>query len=138
MTRLAAALVAALLVGACGSAGGTPATGGSRCEDVSAQLTDAIAKGLTVPGGATLRGAQAVKSTIAGRGWYVTADIEGPSLGAKDDLATWTTTDLTGNGKIYAAGAFAREYSKWDSLEGFEHSDDGYAESRACVTDKLR
>ena len=138
MTRLTLGLVAALLVSACGGPGGTPATGGPRCEDVSAQLVDAIAKGLIVPGGATLRGAQAVKSTIAGRGWYVTADLEGPSFGAKDDLATWTTTDLSGNAKIHAAGAFAREYSKWDSLEGFEHSDDGYAESRACVTDRLR
>ena len=131
-------LVSAIVAGACGSAGGAPGAGGSRCEDVSAQLTGAIEKGLIVPGGPTLRGAQAVKSTIAGRGWYVTADLEGPSFGAKDDLATWTTTDLSGKAAIYAAGAFAREYSNWESLEGFEHSDDGYAESRACVTDKLR
>lgn len=138
MARLVDGVLVVVLVSACGGAGGAPATGGSRCEDVSAELTGAIAKGLIVPGGGTLRAAQAVKSTIPGRGWYVTADLEGPSFGAKDDLATWTTTDLSGKAKIFAAGAFAREYSDWESLEGFEHSDDGYAESRACVTDKLR
>ena len=130
-------LACSLVMAACGGSGAAPGTGGSVCEVASAQLVEAISKGLTVPG-ATLRGAQAVRSTIPGRGWYVTADIEGPGLGAKDDLATWTTTDLSGNGKILAAGAFAREWSKWESLEGFEHSDHGYAESRACVTDKLR
>jgi hypothetical protein len=138
MRSLAAMLTGALLAASCGNAGGAPGAGASRCEEVSAELTDAIAKGLIVPGGGTLRGVQAVKSTIPGRGWYVTADLEGPSFGAKDDLATWTTTDLSGTAKIFAAGAFAREYSEWESLEGFEHSDDGYAESRACVTDKLR
>ena len=137
MAKIAAVLGWALVAAACGGSGAAPGTGGSACEAASAQLVDAISKGLTVPG-ATLRGAQAVRSTIPDRGWYVTADIEGPGLSAKDDLATWTTTDLSGNGKILAAGAFAREWSKWESLEGFEHSDHGYAESRACVTDKLR
>ena len=137
MTRLAAVLLLALVTAGCGGTGTAPRGGSAGCEDVSAQLVEAISKGLTVPG-ATLRGAQAVRSNIGGRGWYVTADIEGPGLSAKDDLATWTTTDLSGNGKILAAGAFAREWSEWESLDGFEHSDHGYAESRACVTDKLR
>ena len=137
MTRLAALVAFALVAAACGGTGAAPRAGSSACEAASTPLVDAISKGLTVPG-ATLRGAQAVRSNIPDRGWYVTADIEGPGLGAKDDLATWTTTDLSGNGKILAAGAFAREWSKWESLEGFEHSDHGYAESRACVTDKLR
>jgi hypothetical protein len=49
---------------------------------------NAIATGLTVQGGGTLRNAQAVKSNDKPV-WFISADIDGPGMDEEDDIGTW-------------------------------------------------
>lgn len=60
-----------------------------RCEDVPRALVDAIATGLTVQGGGTLRQAQAVKSEDFDRVYFVSAEIDGAGLEGSGDIGTW-------------------------------------------------
>jgi len=131
-----ATIVLLLAAVGCSGSATTSSTTLSRCEVVGQALSGSIAAGLTVQGGGTLRGAQAVKSTEYDKVWMVSADIEGPGLGGKDNIGTWATNDLTGNGMIFSVNAVAREFSQWGP--GLKPSDDGVAESRACVTVALR
>lgn len=115
----------------------TPAAAAT-CEAASPQLIAAISTGLKIQGGGSLRAGQAAKSTALEKVWMVSADLEGPGLTAKDNLATWATNVLAGGGSIFSVDAFAREFSQWGSGPGFALSDPGVAESRACVTAALR
>lgn len=134
--RVRAPIAMIVLLLAVGGCSGSPT---SRCEAVGQKLSGTIAEGLKVQGGGTLRGAQAVKSTAFEKVWMISADIEGPGLSGKDDIGTWATNDLTaGKGLIFSVGAVAREFSQWGPGPGFNLSDDGVAESRACVTVALR
>lgn len=126
-------LMVAVLVAGCG--GGPTAGGGTqapnRCVSVSAELVDAIETGLTVSGGGTLGAAQAVKSNDFEQAWFVAAEIRGPSL---DEVGVWATNGLTaGDGLIFAADGFAKEFSDWGDGPGFSIADDGAQEAKNCV-----
>lgn len=124
--------------GAGGSGGPGASAAASRCQPMSPQLSEAITAGLKIQGGGSLRGGQTVKSTGHENVWMVSADLEGPGLSAKDNIATWATNDIRGGGSIFSVDAVAREFSQWGTGPGFGLGDDGVTESKACVAAVLR
>jgi hypothetical protein len=156
MRRTALALLAGIALAGCASTSSTsgPATASptaaatpteqqptpaatSRCETPSPQLVAAISDGLTITGGGSLRGAQAVRSADFEKVWFVSADLEGSGLEGDDEIATWSTNDLDGRGMIFSVNAVAREFSEWGSGPGFSMSDEGATESAECVKNAL-
>jgi hypothetical protein len=112
-----------------------PVKKSARCLDVDAALVEAISSGLK--GGATLRAAQAVKSKDYSKVWMVSAELEGPALDGDDHVAVWATNALDGTGITMSVDGFAKEFSDWPDGSktdaGTSQSDDGVAESKACV-----
>src|SRR5688500_2919509 len=87
----------------------------SRCLSVSSVVLTGIANGLTVDGGGTLRGAQAVRSEDFADTWLVAADIEGPGLDGPDQIAVWSTTGITAERPRIPvpANTLGDEFSVW-------------------------
>jgi hypothetical protein len=110
----------------------------TRCVSVDRSLVEAIATGLTVSGGGTLRDAYAVKSDDFQKVYFVSAEIDGPGIEGDGDVGTWATNSLeAGGGLILAVDGIANEMSDWadgrKTDAAFSLSDDGVDESRACV-----
>ncbi len=114
----------------------------SRCDPAPKPLLAAIAEGLTVQGGGSLRNGHAVKSEDLKSVYYVSADIQGAGLQGNADIGTWATNSLTpGDGLILAADAVAKEFSDWgaaaqpgsDAAEVMSMENDGAEESKACA-----
>jgi hypothetical protein len=137
---LAAAPCLLLIGAACGGSGdgGASPTIESRCKGVPPALVNAIATGLTVPGGGTLRKAQAVKSNDKDV-WFISADIDGPGMHEEDDIGTWAKSGplAVGDGLILSVGSLAQEFSDWghgDTTDAnLAMDDDGAQESYDCV-----
>jgi hypothetical protein len=75
----------------------------------------AIADGLTVPGGGTLREAFAVPLSFesdSNLGFVVAAEIDGPGIEGDGEVGTWAVGDL-GGGPIFAANQLVQEFSEW-------------------------
>ncbi len=88
-----------------------PAT--SRCQPAAPALVSAISSGLKISGGGSIRNAQAVKSADYESVYFVSADLEGEGLAAKDDVATWASNKSDGTGLIFSVNATAQEFSSW-------------------------
>lgn len=103
---------------------------------------NAIATGLTVQGGGTLRNAQAVKSNDSKSVWFISADIDGPGMDEEDDIGTWAKTGplAVGDGLILSVGPLAQQFSDWGhgdtTDENLAMDDDGAQESYDCVESK--
>lgn len=166
MKRIAVPLVAVVLaLSGCGGeleeTGDEGAEGGggeaaARCQQVPRTFVRSLQQGLTVQGGGTLRWAHAVRSRddIGGlyegkRVWFVSAEIQGPGFGGKDEIGTWATTSRpTGreSALIMAVDPIAREFSEWgvDTREGSPADEvrsmdwHGAKESQACVRRRAR
>jgi hypothetical protein len=153
-SRLTTALVCILLVGGCGDddSGGEqpgdeqlaePLLAERVCRSAPKRLAHAIANGLTVQGGGTLRQAQAVKSGDFDDVYFVSAEIDGAGLEGSGDVGTWAKIGPlrvggpVGGGLIYSVDRVATEFSDWadggkaDAQLSME--DDGAGASRECV-----
>jgi hypothetical protein len=91
-----------------------PTTVVGRCEKVSSAVLNAIAEGLTVTGGGTLRGGYAVKSKDFSKVYMVAADIQGTGMEGNSEVGVWATNSLDGTGLIFAVDGLAKEFSDWD------------------------
>lgn len=132
-----------LLMGACGGQAAPATPKPARCLDVPVALVDAIASGLTVSGGGSLRAesAQAVKSTAYEKVYFVAADIQGQGIEGPTDVGVWATNSLAGAGTIFSVNAVAAEMSEWPKGEktkaGITMADDGAQESEDCLQARL-
>jgi hypothetical protein len=151
-TRLAGLAFAALMLAACGGtdtadnnnrtqspqATASPTTVVGRCEMVSNALLNAIAEGLTVTGGGTLRNGYAVKSDDFSKVYMVAADIQGAGMEGDSDVGVWATNSLDGSGSIFAVDGLAKEYSDWgdgDTTDAnITQSSDGVSEAKECAS----
>src|SRR4051794_31082768 len=93
------AVTSAVLVGgaavaaAASLAGARPVeAGASRCVVVRAAVRGAISTGLNH--GARLRAARAVRSRDFKSVYFVSADLQGPGLRGKNEIATWATNKM--------------------------------------------
>jgi hypothetical protein len=149
--RLVALAFIALLLAACGTettdsdnrtespqATGPPTTVLGRCEKVSNAVLNAIAEGLTVTGGGTLRNGYAVKSDDFNKVYMVAADIQGSDMEGNGEIGVWATNSLDGHGSIFAVDGFAKEFSDWghgDTTDAnITASSDGVAEAKECAS----
>ena len=109
-----------------------------RCEKVSNALLNAIAEGLTVSGGGTLREGYAVKSNDFAKVYMVAADIQGTGMEGDTEIGVWATNSLDGGGPIFAVDGLAKEFSEWgdgDTTDAnITQSSDGVAEAKKCAT----
>jgi hypothetical protein len=64
--------------------------------------------------------------------YFVSADLQGPGLNGKGEIATWATNKLRVGGLIYSADAVARAFFDWGRGPGFSVGD-GFSESRSCA-----
>lgn len=115
---------------------------GSRCESVPADIVAGIESGLTVAGGASLRGAKAVRSQDYQKVWFVAADIQGDGMEGNSQIAVWATNSIAsaGAGMIFAADGLAKEFSEWGAAgigDQFSVTDEGVAEAKECVRNAL-
>ena len=150
--RLAGLGCAALMLAACGGtdtaennnrtqspqATASPTTVVGRCEKVSSALLNAIAEGLTVSGGGTLRNGYAVNSDDFSNVYMVAADIQGVGMEGDDEVGVWATNSLDGSGLISAVDGLAQEFSDWgdgDTTDAhITQSSDGVAEAKECAS----
>jgi len=115
-----------------------PTTVTGRCEKVSSALLNAIAEGLTVTGGGTLRNGYAVKSKDFAKVYMVAADIQGVGTEGDSDIGVWATNSLDGAGLIFAVDGRAKEVSDWghgDTTDAnITQSSDGVTEAKECAS----
>jgi hypothetical protein len=115
-----------------------PTTVTGRCEKVSSALLNAIAEGLTVTGGGTLRNGYAVKSKDFAKVYMVAADIQGVGMEGDSDIGVWATNSLDGAGLIFAVDGRAKEFSDWghgDTTDAnITQSSDGVSEAKECAS----
>lgn len=112
--------------------------GGSGCVAVDAALLAAIADGLTIDGGGSLRNGQAVKSADFENVYMIAADLQGPGLDGVADIGVWSSNSLdSGGGIILAVDSIAQEFSSWPAGDttsfNVTSSAHGVAEARACA-----
>jgi hypothetical protein len=143
--RLLPLVLLASVAVACGGGGSgeqaatppLPPSRDARCVNVPASVVRAIATGLTVEGGGSLRFAQAVKSSDFASVYFVSADIQGSGLEGSDDVGTWATNRLALGGLIFAVDGVAQEFSDWghgDTTDAdMTMADDGGDLSTECV-----
>lgn len=120
-----ALLVAAMLAGCGGSAT-------TDCEPVPRTTLDAIEDGLTVQGGGSLSTGRAKEGTDW---WYVAAEIDGPGLEEDGDIGVWAMPAPDEPGPIFAAEAFAREFSDWGTAGTAETLEQNLGVSRSEARD---
>ena len=114
MTRPLLLLILAVLLAACSSANtGVPARPTAAVANCIAtpESATAIAEGLTVQGGGTLRDAFAEELGFVS-GFVVAAEIDGPGMEGDGEVGTWSVGEL-GGGPIVAANSIAQEFSDW-------------------------
>ena len=109
-----------------------------RCEKVSSAVLNAIAEGLTVTGGGTLREGYAVKSNDFAKVYMVAADIQGTGMEGDNEIGVWATNSLDGAGLIFAVDGVAKEFSDWghgDTTDAnITLSSDGVDEAKECAS----
>jgi hypothetical protein len=109
-----------------------------RCEKVSSALLNAIAEGLTMSGGGTLREGYAVKSKDFSKVYMVAADIQGTEMEGDNEIGVWATNSLDGSGLILAVDGLAKEFSDWghgDTTDvNITQSSDGVSEAKECAS----
>lgn len=115
-----------------------PTTVTGRCELVSSAVLNAIAEGLTMTGGGTLRNGYAVKSDDFSKVYMVAADIQGTGMEGDGEIGVWATNSLDGTGLIFAVDSLAKEFSDWghgDTTDAnITASSDGVAEAKECAS----
>jgi hypothetical protein len=115
-----------------------PTTVTGRCEKVSSAVLNAIAEGLTVTGGGTLRNGYAVKSDDFSKVYMVAADIQGTGMEGDNEIGVWATNSLDGTGLIFAVDGHAKEFSDWghgDTTDAnITQSSDGVSEAKECAS----
>jgi len=116
----------------------SPTTVTGRCELVSSAVLNAIAEGLTVNGGGTLRNGYAVKSDDFSKVYMVAADIQGTGMEGDGEVGVWATNSLDGGGLIFAVDGLAKKFSDWghgDTTDAhITQSSDGVAEAKECAS----
>ena len=109
-----------------------------RCEKVSSAVLNAIAEGLTVTGGGTLRNGYAVKSDDFSKVYMVAADVQGTGMEGDSEIGVWATNSLDGAGLILAVDGIAKEFSDWghgDTTDAhITQSSDGVSEAEECAS----
>jgi hypothetical protein len=116
----------------------SPTTVTGRCELVSSAVLNAIAEGLTVTGGGTLRNGYAVKSDDFSKVYMVAADIQGTGMEGDGEVGVWATNSLDGTGLIFAVDSFAKKFSDWGHGDTTDAhiipSSDGVSEAKECAS----
>ena len=116
----------------------SPTTVTGRCEMVSSAVLNAIAEGLTVNGGGTLRNGYAVKSDDFSKVYMVAADIQGTGMEGDGEVGVWAMNSLDGGGLIFAVDGLAKEFSDWghgDTTDAnITQSSDGVSEAKECAS----
>ncbi len=111
----------------------------SRCLSVPESITRRLNDGLNIEGG-SVANFQAVKSNDFESVYFVSGILQGPGLGRDADLITFVTNKLDSSeaGLTFSAGAVSTEFSDWPDISttnlGVTMGDDGYDESRECVS----
>jgi hypothetical protein len=88
--------------------------------------------------GVRIRAVHAGRSRDFKSVYFVSADLQGPGLNGKNEIATWATNKLRIGGLIYSANAVARAFSDWGKGPGFSPGDDGLSESQSCARRAIR
>lgn len=141
-------LIAGALLGSGGDTHGkaaskAPRAATDRCTSVPPALVDQIATFIKPETGATLRGAQAVRSKDYQQLWFVAADLEGPGLDGDDQIVLVPIAQLTaGDGHLFGVGGFAKEFTDLRRGEKssfhFSYTDEGVHEAESCVRAALK
>ena len=101
-------------------------------------MLNAIAEGLTVTGGGTLRNGYAVKSDDFAKVYMVAADIQGTGMEGDNEIGVWATNSLDGAGLIFAVDGLAKEFSDWGRGDTSDAhitlSSDGVSEAKECAS----
>jgi hypothetical protein len=79
-----------------------------------------------------------VKSNDFASVYFISGDLQGSGLEGDGDIATFATNKLDATGLTLSVDAVATEFSDWPDVSttnlGVSAGDDGYNESRKCVT----
>lgn len=111
----------------------------TRCLSVPENIARRLNEGLNIDGG-SVTSLQAVKSKDFESVFFISGILQGPGLGRDTDLITFVTNklDSSGSGLTLSADAVATEFSDWPDISttnlGVSIGDDGYDESRECVS----
>lgn len=120
---------------------GSTSTVTSRCLDVPDTILERLNSGLNINGGGSIRNVKAVKSDTFSSVYFISGDLEGSGLEGSSDIATFATNKLDYTGLTLSVDAVAVEFSDWPDVKttnlGVSIGDDGYSESRACVTGSM-
>jgi hypothetical protein len=107
------------------------------CSRASKALLRAIATGLEVQGGGSLRRGFIVRSEDFKTVFMVAADIQGSGLEGPDDVGVWATNSPTAQGSIFAVDGVSQEFSEWGDANktdaAIDLSADGVDEARSCA-----
>jgi hypothetical protein len=135
-------LVSVLALAACGgddegegvATAPVTAAAASACEFATTDVLTPIGNKL-VPDGLRVSDGRYVRSEDHDTLYFVSAELDGPGLEGKGDVATWATPSVGGAEGIYAVDDLAREHSGHSSAEeiGASLDDHGAQESRDCV-----
>lgn len=112
----------------------------ARCLSVPESIVRRLNDGLNINGGGSITNLQAVKSNDFESVYFISGILNGPGLGRDTDLVTFVTNklDSSGTGLTLSAEAVAAEFSDWPDIAttnlGVSMGDDGYDESRKCVS----
>lgn len=110
----------------------------SRCLSVPAVIAQRLNDGLNINGGGSIRNIHAVKSNDFASVYFISGDLQGSGLEGEGDIATFATNKLDETGLTLSVDAVATEFSDWPDVSttnlGVSMGDDGYNESRNCVT----
>lgn len=106
----------------------------SRCMTVADNLTRRLNDGLNTDG-TSLTNLRAVKSNDFDDVHFISGILQGSGLGRETDIVTFVTI---GTGLTLSADYVAAEFSDWPNVSttnfGISTSNDGYSESRKCVS----
>ncbi len=110
----------------------------SRCLPVPAVIAQRLNDGLNINGGGSIRNLQAVKSSDFGSMYFISGDLQGSGLEREGDIATFATNKMDETGLTLSVDSVANEFSDWPDVSttnlDVSMGDDGYNESRECVT----
>jgi hypothetical protein len=112
-----------------------------RCLSVPEVVVERLNSGLNINGGGEIRNLKAVKSNSFESVYFISGDLQGAGLEGNTDIATYATNKLDYTGLTLSVDAVAVEFSDWPDVKttnlGVSIGDEGYFESRECVTDSM-
>lgn len=110
----------------------------SRCLSVPETVSQRLNDGLNINGGGSITNLKAVKSNDFASVYFISGELNGAGLEGAGDIATFVMNRLDTTSLTLSADTVASEFSDWPNISttnlGVSIGDDGYDESRRCVT----